>query len=179
MDGKELTLTSKAYTCSDDGIQTRANIYNPYVTEIPADAHCTEGYLYSQKNNAPARFFGDYSYQIVRSSDFKGNWKKIEVKFTVTDTDGHNAPQQETTENQNSSPQQYGYGYNNYNDYNNYNNYNNYNYDYSQYSQPEQYGYGEYNSYSYDYNYDDNNYNDYDGNYDYNNYGYGDNYYGW
>ncbi len=35
----------KGYTSSDDGITTRENIYNEWVTELPADAHVKDGNL--------------------------------------------------------------------------------------------------------------------------------------
>ncbi len=77
VDGKELELTAKNYTSSDDGVETRSNIYNQWVGELPEDARSTEGDLYGTDLAA------DYSPIIVNPDDFT-TWKTVEVNFTVS-----------------------------------------------------------------------------------------------
>lgn len=43
VNGEPYALTSKPYTCSDDGHCTRVNIYNEWVTNIPKDIRTTDG----------------------------------------------------------------------------------------------------------------------------------------
>jgi hypothetical protein len=64
VDGKELTLDGKPYTSSDDGKETRANLYNQWVAKdkIPKDARSADGALYEGEGDAmtPASFIADY-----------------------------------------------------------------------------------------------------------------------
>lgn len=88
VDGKELTLDGKAYTSSDDGQETRANLYNQWVSKdnIPKDARSADGKLYEGEGDAaaPAGFIGDYSPQSVNPDDFADGWTNVEVNFTVS-----------------------------------------------------------------------------------------------
>ena len=43
VNGEPIELTGKGYTTSDDGITTRENIYNEWVTDLPADARRADG----------------------------------------------------------------------------------------------------------------------------------------
>ena len=45
VNGEDVPLTSLGYTSSDDGIVTRENIYNEWVSELPADARTYSGRL--------------------------------------------------------------------------------------------------------------------------------------
>ena len=66
----------KGYTSSDDGVTTRMNIYNEWVTELPADAHSFDG---TTEDAAP----------VIVDKDAFASVSKVEVDFTlvpVTDT---------------------------------------------------------------------------------------------
>ncbi|MBQ8149538.1 MAG: hypothetical protein IJ041_03395 [Clostridia bacterium] len=63
----------KGYTSSDDQIETRMNIYNEWVTELPADAHSFDGSV------------DDASPIIVDKALFEGV-TSVEVDFTLTKT---------------------------------------------------------------------------------------------
>lgn len=58
-DGENI-LTGISYTNSDDGLETRANIYNEWVTDLPADARTESGNLENCKPIVvdPAQFTG-------------------------------------------------------------------------------------------------------------------------
>lgn len=88
VDGKELTLAGKPYTSSDDGQETRANLYNQWVSNdsIPKDARSAEGKLYEGDGDdaTAASFIGDYSPQAVNPDDFADGWTNIEVNFTIS-----------------------------------------------------------------------------------------------
>lgn len=88
IDGKELTLSGKPYTSSDDGIETRANLYNEWVEpdKLPEDARCADGPLYTGEgdNLTPAANIGDYTPQAVNKDDFNNGWTTVEVNFTVS-----------------------------------------------------------------------------------------------
>lgn len=73
LDGKEIEMTAKPYTSSDDGVEMRSNIYNGYVPadSIAADARTADGDLTG------------CSPHVVNTADF-GNYQKIEVTFTVS-----------------------------------------------------------------------------------------------
>ena len=66
----------KGYTSSDDGVTTRMNIYNEWVTELPADAHSFDG---TTEDAAP----------VIVDKEAFASVSKVEVDFTlvpVTDT---------------------------------------------------------------------------------------------
>ena len=44
MNGEAVPFT-KGYTSSDDGIETRMNVYNEWVSELPTDARSFDGSL--------------------------------------------------------------------------------------------------------------------------------------
>ena len=76
VNGQSITPTGMGYTSSDDGVCTRMNIYNEWVSEIPADAHVIEDDV------------ADASPVIVSQDDF-ASVSSIEVDFiyeTVKDT---------------------------------------------------------------------------------------------
>lgn len=77
VDDKEIKMTAKNYTSSDDGAEMRANILNTYVNSLPEDAHNADGAIAADSK--------DYAPVIVNADDFK-SWTKIEVNFTVTGT---------------------------------------------------------------------------------------------
>lgn len=74
-DGQPVEMTAKNYTSSDNGKEMRANIYNQWVNNIPDDAHTPSGKISGE--------FGEYSAQIIDPEKL-GEWKKIEVDFTVS-----------------------------------------------------------------------------------------------
>ena len=88
VDGKELTLDGKPYTSSDDGKETRANLYNQWVSKdsIPKDARSADGRLYEGEGDSAvaADFIGDYSPQSVNPDDFADGWTTVEVNFTIS-----------------------------------------------------------------------------------------------
>lgn len=86
VDGNEIELTAKNYTASDDGKETRANLYNSWVSSPPVDARTPDGALYDEDGDA-MKICKDYSAQIVNPEDF-ANWTTVEVNFTITGTDG-------------------------------------------------------------------------------------------
>lgn len=82
VDGKEIGMTAKAYTSSDDGNTTRANIYNSYLSAPTDDARTADGALYDASGDA-LPICGDYSAQVVDTADFS-KWTTVEVNFTVS-----------------------------------------------------------------------------------------------
>ncbi len=66
----EAIEVKKGYTSSDDGICTRMNIYNEWVSELPADAHSYDGKL------------DDANWIIVDKEKF-ASVSKVEVDFSV------------------------------------------------------------------------------------------------
>ncbi len=69
VNGEEVKFT-KGYTSSDDGIITRMNIYNEWVSEIPSDAHSFDGSL----ENASAIIVDKEAFAAV---------KTVEVDFVL------------------------------------------------------------------------------------------------
>ncbi len=69
VNGLDIAFT-KGYTSSDDGVETRMNIYNEWVTDVPADARSYDG---SVEGAAPI---------IVDKADFEAV-KTVEVDFSV------------------------------------------------------------------------------------------------
>lgn len=82
VDGKEIDMDAKAYTSSDDGKETRANIYNKYVGSPTDDARTVDGALYDENGEA-LPICGDYSATAVDTADFS-TWTTVEVNFTVS-----------------------------------------------------------------------------------------------
>ena len=83
IDGKEVPMTAKNYTSSDDAIETRSNIYNKYVTKPSEDARTTDGNLYDADGNEVGAV-SEYSPQIIDPEAFASGWTKVEVNFTVS-----------------------------------------------------------------------------------------------
>ncbi|MBQ9808414.1 MAG: hypothetical protein IJM55_06055 [Ruminococcus sp.] len=81
VDGKEIEMTAKNYTSSDNGIELRSNIYNGWVDKLPEDAVSTEGALVV--DGQPTDAAAAYSPCIVDTADF-ATWKTVEVNFTVS-----------------------------------------------------------------------------------------------
>jgi hypothetical protein len=75
VNGEDVPLIANNYTASDDGVEMRANIYNPWVSSLPTDAHNAEGQITDDST---------FSSEIIDSSVFDSSWSKIEVTFTVT-----------------------------------------------------------------------------------------------
>ncbi|MBO5163846.1 MAG: hypothetical protein J6B75_05295 [Ruminococcus sp.] len=82
VDGKAVEMTSKPYTSSDDGKETRANILNTWVNEPSADGRSAEGALYDADGNA-LDICKNYSPQVVSPDDFSA-WTTVEVDFTIS-----------------------------------------------------------------------------------------------
>lgn len=95
VDGKEITMSAKNYTSSDDGIETRTNLYNSYVDAPAEDARSTEGDLYDADGNA-LDICADYSPQVVSPDDFS-TWTTVEVNFTISGIDEEGAAGEETS----------------------------------------------------------------------------------
>ncbi|HPF87370.1 MAG TPA: hypothetical protein PK537_04850, partial [Candidatus Limiplasma sp.] len=72
VDGAAIEL-AKTYTSTDDGVITRNNIYNEWVSEIPSDARV-------------AGDIADYTPTAVSTDDF-ASYKSIEVTFTMLSTE--------------------------------------------------------------------------------------------
>lgn len=87
VDGQEITMTAKNYTSSDDGKETRTNIYNSYVAAPSEDARTADGPLYEEdgENMTALDICADYSAQVVDPADFS-QWTTVEVTFTITGT---------------------------------------------------------------------------------------------
>lgn len=90
VDGRELELTKKNYTNTEDG-GIRSNIFNEWVRDdgLPGDARAAEGSLFNGNDNKNPSGINDggYSAQIIDKSEF-ASWTKVEVGFTVSGLDG-------------------------------------------------------------------------------------------
>jgi hypothetical protein len=75
LNGEDIDFT-KGYTSSDNGVETRVNVYNGWVGAIPEDAHVLDGDL---SNVSPT---------IIDPALFSGV-KTYEITFTVYDADGN------------------------------------------------------------------------------------------
>lgn len=74
INGKDIEMTAQNYTCSDDEVEMRANIYNEWVKTLPEDAHNSEGAVTDEET---------YSARII-DKDKISEWTSIEVNFTVS-----------------------------------------------------------------------------------------------
>lgn len=81
VDGKKVEMSAEAYTSSDDGIETRANLYNQWLSKPSKDGRSEAGLLY--EDGQATDFCDDYSPTVVSVEDFK-TWSKVEVDFTVS-----------------------------------------------------------------------------------------------
>lgn len=82
IDGEEVEMTGKNYTSTEDGC-IRSNIYNHYIDTPSGDARSTEGSIYDADGNPIVDDADEYTPQIIDGSAI-GEWKKIEVTFTVS-----------------------------------------------------------------------------------------------
>lgn len=82
VNGEAVEMTAKAYTSSDDGIDTRANLINQWTSKPSKDARCVDGKLYDDKGKAK-KICKDYSPTVVESSAF-ASWKNVEVDITIS-----------------------------------------------------------------------------------------------
>lgn len=80
-DGKEIKMTAKNYTSSDDGNELRSNIFNTWVEKLPTDAYSSEGALVVK--GEPTESAEKYSPVIVDEDDFS-SWREVAVTFTVS-----------------------------------------------------------------------------------------------
>lgn len=85
VDGNEVPMKSKNYTSSDDGVETRTNLYNAYINAPSEDARTAEGALYDEAGKA-LPICSNYSPVVVDPADF-ASWTKVEVTFTITGVD--------------------------------------------------------------------------------------------
>ena len=85
VDGTEVPMTAKAYTSSDDGVETRANLYNTFINSPSEDARTIDGNLFDGDGNATAAC-ADYAPAVVSADDF-ASWKTVEVNFTISGMD--------------------------------------------------------------------------------------------
>ena len=86
VDGNEIEMKGKNYTSSDDGVETRTNLYNAYVAEPSKDGRSVDGPLYDPDGNA-LEICADYTPNVVDPADFAA-WTKVEVTFTISGIDG-------------------------------------------------------------------------------------------
>ena len=82
VDGTPVELTAKAYTSSDDGINTRANLINKWTSKPSPDARCADGALYDE-NGEPLDICAEYSPCIVEDEAF-AQWTEVEVDITIS-----------------------------------------------------------------------------------------------
>jgi endoglucanase len=68
INGEPYTLKGRPYTTSDDGLCTRVNLYNDWVSAVPAEAHTSDGNL-------------NYTTPNLLDADTLGNVETIEVTF--------------------------------------------------------------------------------------------------
>ena len=86
-DGNEVALKGTPYTSSDEGITTRVNLFNEWVSKLPDDARTVDGLAADATATAVDRAVGP--------------WTVMEVTFTVTGTSGaaaEEAPVEEPAE---------------------------------------------------------------------------------
>lgn len=77
-DGNEVALNGTPYTSSDDGVTTRVNLYNEWVSALPDDARTVDGLAADATPTAMSKSVGE--------------WTKMEVTFTVSGAAGAAAP---------------------------------------------------------------------------------------
>lgn len=83
VNGAEISLAAKAYTSSDDGKDTRANLYNEWTGGmIPKNARCIQGKLHDASGSLES-FAPEYSSIVVNKDDFS-SWTDVEVNFSVS-----------------------------------------------------------------------------------------------
>ena len=73
----------KGYTSSDDGITTRMNIYNEWVTDLPADAHSLDGDL----SNAAPIFVDKAAFDKVKSIEIDFSYNPVSAYLMYANGD--------------------------------------------------------------------------------------------
>ncbi|MDE5885303.1 MAG: hypothetical protein K2H29_09560 [Oscillospiraceae bacterium] len=89
VDGTELELSAKNYTISEDGEETKASLYDSWVTKPPVESRTPDGALYDEDGD-PLDIRKNYSAQIVNLEDFE-TWKNVEVRFIISGTGKKNS----------------------------------------------------------------------------------------
>ena len=74
LDGNAVTLNGTPYTSSDDGVTTRVNLFNEWVSTLPEDARTVDGLAADATATAVAKACGA--------------WTEMSVTFTVTGAGG-------------------------------------------------------------------------------------------
>lgn len=74
LDGVEVALSGTPYTSSDDGVTTRVNLFNEWVSALPEDARTADGLAADATATAVAKACGA--------------WTEMSVTFTVTGASG-------------------------------------------------------------------------------------------
>lgn len=83
VNGKTVSMKAKAYTSSDDGRDTRANLFNEWTGGVlPKDARCVQGRIVDAAGKA-ADYASEYAPIVVDAADF-AQWSDVEVEFTVS-----------------------------------------------------------------------------------------------
>lgn len=83
VNGKAVNMKAKAYTSSDDGKDTRANLFNEWTGGVlPKDARCVQGRIVDAAGKA-ADYASEYAPIVVNPDDF-AQWSEVEVEFTVS-----------------------------------------------------------------------------------------------
>ncbi len=82
VDGKAINMTSKPYTSSDDGIDTKSNIINRWTSKPSTDARTADGALYDANGN-PLEICKEYSPLVAADENFAA-WTTIEIDFTIS-----------------------------------------------------------------------------------------------
>ncbi len=78
VDGVECTLNGTPYTSSDDGVVTRVNLYNAWVSDLPDDARTVEG------TKTDGTIAADAAPAALDLTEFEDGWTTMEVTFTVS-----------------------------------------------------------------------------------------------
>ena len=84
IDGTAVTLNGTPYTSSDDGVVTRVNLYNEWVSALPDDARTVKG------TQEAGTIDADATPTALNVADI-GEWNKISVTFTVSGIEGGDA----------------------------------------------------------------------------------------
>ncbi len=83
LDGTAVALNGTPYTSSDDGVTTRVNLFNEWVSTLPDDARTADGLA----ADATA----------IAMDKACGAWTTMTVNFTVTGAGAADAPAEDTT----------------------------------------------------------------------------------
>ncbi len=83
VDGTAVALNGVPYTSSDDKIETRVNLYNEWVSDLPDDARTADGDLSNATSTALGKSIGA--------------WKTMTVNFTVSGIEASSEPTTDAT----------------------------------------------------------------------------------